>query len=295
MKDSFKIKFRGVRGSFPVADKDFLKYGGNTSCVEISVGGKTIIIDAGTGIVNVGNDLMKNYISSAVEPNDRKHIEATIFLSHIHQDHILGLTFFNPIHLKSSDIKIYGPAECGSTLKYDLSNLVFGKTFPIDLEDVCCKLEINDLPENGQIILNSQDEDKITVDFYKSYVHPQNGVMIFRISYKNKAVIYASDKESFMGGDKKFLNFAKNCDVLIHDSQYTTEDYLNIHSPKQGYGHSTYEMAFDAMRQTDAKNLVFFHYDPSYDDEKLDRIKDHYCTGHNNILMAYEGMEINLL
>ena len=95
----FKVKFRGVRGSFPVANKNFLKYGGNTSCVEVNVGGHLIILDAGTGIVGVGDELMANYIASSVKPEDRKPIFATILISHIHQDHMLGLTYFITLHL----------------------------------------------------------------------------------------------------------------------------------------------------------------------------------------------------
>ena len=81
---------------------------------------------------------------------------------------------------------------------------------------------------------------------------------------------------------------------MIHDAQYTSEDYLNPRSPKQGFGHSTYEMALEAMRQSNAKNLVFFHYDPSYDDSKLDKIKELYTSQNKNVYMAYEGFEFNL-
>ena len=82
--------------------------------------------------------------------------------------------------------------------------------------------------------------------------------------------------------------------MLIHDAQYTSEDYLNSHSPKQGFGHSTYDMALEAMRQTGAKNLVFFHYEPSYDDSKLDKIKELYTSQNKNVYMAYEGLELNI-
>ena len=82
--------------------------------------------------------------------------------------------------------------------------------------------------------------------------------------------------------------------MLIHDAQYTSEDYLNSHSPKQGFGHSTYDMALEAMRQTGTKNLVFFHYEPSYDDSKLDKIKELYTSQNKNVYMAYEGLELNI-
>lgn len=304
----FNVKFRGVRGSFPVADKKFLKYGGNTSCVEVSVGGHIIILDAGTGIVGVGDDLMESYIASSVDVQTRKPVYATILLSHIHQDHLLGLTFFKPIHIESTKLAVFGPDSSETTLSQDLSNLVFGKSFPLDLGDIACTLDIKGVTDEDAILIKpnekpilskltevAQGEDDILITFYKSYVHPQNGVMIYKISYKGKSLVYATDKECYFGGDKKFAKFAKDCDLLIHDAQYTTEDYLSPYSSKQGFGHSTYDMAVEVMKQAKAKSLVFFHYDPSYDDNKLERIKEHYTSGNKNVHMAYEGLEFDLL
>ena len=303
----FKVKFRGVRGSFPVANKDFLTFGGNTSCVEVNAGGQIIILDAGTGIVNVGDELLEKYISSSITPAERTPIKATILLSHIHQDHLMGLTFFKPIHIKSSKIDIFGLGSENSDLKENLSNLIFGKTFPLDLEDIACECNINNINENYIIIIKpdkkpelvlkniaAPQEQDIVISFYKSCVHPQEGTMIYKISYNGKSLIYATDKESYSGGDKKFIQFAKNCDLLIHDAQYTTEDYLNTHSPKQGYGHSTFDMAIDAMQQTNAKNLVFFHYDPNYDDAKMSKLQEYYNSKTQNAQFAYEGLELDI-
>lgn len=303
----FKVIFRGVRGSFPVADRKFLNYGGNTSCVEVHACGHTIILDAGTGIVKIGDELVEQYISSALDKKNRTGICATILLSHIHLDHLLGLAFFKPMHIDTAKINIFGEGGKNTDLKEDLANLVFGKTFPLDLDDINCHLNIHNLTEdygivfktgkNPQIIRKDKlvkNNKDVIVTFYKSYVHPQNGVIIYKISYNGKSLVYATDKESYSGGDKKFIQFAKDCDLLIHDSQYTTEDYLNPYSSKQGFGHSTFEMALDAMYQTNAKNLVFFHYDPSYDDLVLDRIKELYTSKNKNVYMAYENFEFNI-
>lgn len=304
----FSVKFRGVRGSFPVANKDFYNYGGNTSCVEVNVGGHLIILDAGTGIVGVGDDLMEKSISSAVKPEDRTPIHSLILLSHIHHDHILGLTFFKPIHLKSTKMMIFGAEQINTTLEACLSDVIFGKTFPLDLGDIACSLEIKGIYDNQAILIKpdkkpqlmkledvQQEENDILITFYKSYVHPQDGVMIYKITYKNKSLVYATDKECYFGGDKKFVKFAKNCDLLIHDTQYTTEDYLSPYSPKQGYGHSTFDMAVEVMKQAKAKKLAFFHFDPSYDDTRLNRIKEHYISSNKNIYMPYEGFEISII
>ena len=97
------------------------------------------------------------------------------------------------------------------------------------------------------------------------------------------------------GRSTKLTNFARNCDVLIHDAQYTTEDYLNKFVPKQGFGHSTFDMAIECANQANAKQLIFFHFDPGYDDKKLNSIKNNYEKLYGNVKLAYEGMEINLL
>ena len=305
----FKIKFRGVRGSYPIANGNYLQYGGNTSCVEVNVNGHLIILDAGTGLIDVGNDLMEKYIASGLTPQERTPIKATVLISHIHQDHIQGFTFFRPLHIPTSKINVYGNVSYEETLSDELAHLLFGKSFPLDLGDIAGNLNIHDITDTDGIVLRhdsepiikriERDEDKIPqgddvlITCYRSYAHPQEGVIIYKIAYKDKTLVYATDKESYLGGDKKLANFARGCDLIIHDAQYTTEDYLNTFVPKQGYGHSTFDMAIECQKQVGAKKLVFFHFDPTYDDNKLNIIKEHYKE-LENVQLAYEGREIEL-
>ena len=307
----FKVKFRGVRGSYPIANKDFLQYGGNTSCVEINVNGHLIILDAGTGLIDIGNELIAKYIASATKSEKRTPINATVLISHIHQDHIQGFTFFRPLHIPSSNINVFGNVNYNESLADEISELLFGKSFPLDLGDIAGNLNIKDLNETEGIILrhgespiikrieNEKDaqlekEDDVLITCYRSYAHPQEGVLIYKIKYKDKTLVYATDKESYPGGDKKLINYARGCNLLIHDAQYTTDDYLDSFVPKQGYGHSTFEMAVDAKKQSGAEKLVFFHFDPSYDDNKLNSIKEQYKL-QEDIILAYEGLEIDLM
>lgn len=301
----FSVKFRGVRGSYPIANKDFLRYGGNTSCIEVNVGGHLIILDAGTGMIDIGNELMERHITSSIIPEERIPVKASVFLSHIHQDHIQGFTFFKPLHLQSTKINVFGNVSDNENLAEELSDMLFGKSFPLDLGDIAGNLIIKKLHDFDRVILrdgcepqinvSDYNNDDVVITCYKSYAHPQDGVVIYKISYKDKSIVYATDKETYLGGDKKLINFARNCDLLIHDAQYTTEDYLNQFSPKQGYGHSTFDMAIDIQKQTNAGKLVFFHFDPGYDDEKLDRIKEHYSNLFpDKVIMAYEGLELNI-
>ena len=217
--NEFKVKFRGVRGSYPVVDKDYMQYGGNTSCVEIHVGGHLIILDAGTGLVNVGDELMQEYIISGTNNENRTPIKATVLLSHIHHDHIQGFTFFRPLHVRSTVIDVYGNVNYNESLADELATLLFGKSFPLDLGDIAGNLNIHDISETDAIILKPNqnpivrrietekdlevDNDDVLITFYRSYAHPQEGVLIYKIQYKGKTLVYASDKETYHGGDRK--------------------------------------------------------------------------------------------
>lgn len=307
----FKVKFRGVRGSYPLAKKEFLKYGGNTSCVEVRVGGHLIVLDAGTGLIDVGNELLRDYIASGIKPEERTPVKATVLISHIHLDHIQGFTFFRPLHIPSTVLNVFGSVNYNETLSDELAGLLFGKSFPLDLGDIAGNLNIRDINETEAIILRHGDapiikriekeedlqveDEDVLITCYRSYAHPQEGVFIYKISYKGKTLVYATDKESYLGGDKKLTNFARGCNLLIHDAQYTTEDYLNSLVPKQGYGHSTFDMAVECQNQTGAEKLVFFHFDPEYDDDKLDSIQEQYKPISDRAILAYEGLEIDLL
>lgn len=308
-RDEFRVKFRGVRGSYPIAHKNYLKYGGNTSCVEVNVGGHLIVLDAGTGLIDLGHELMQKHISSGTDLFDRKPVEVTLLLSHIHQDHIQGFTFFRPSHVSTTKLNVFGTTGYNETLADELAQLLFTKSFPLDLGDIAASLNISDICETEYVVLDSSGvtvkrieggndlipkDNEVIISCYKSYAHPQDGVIVYKIAYKDKSMVYASDKESYLGGDKKLSIFARDCDLLIHDSQYTTDDYLQSCSPKQGYGHSTFDMALECQKQSSAKKLVFFHFDPSYDDQKLDEIAAHYQKVSDTAFLAREGLEIIL-
>ena len=306
-KGKFIVKFRGVRGSHPVSDFNFLEYGGNTSCVEINVNGHLIILDAGTGIIKCGNELIKDYVAQF----HKEPISATILLSHIHNDHIQGLPFFKPVHINTSKINIVGFSDYAEGLDEIVSQLVFEKSFPLGLNDLNAKLSFYEINDNYALIFNDDDTidmikieseddyipqgEEVIVSCLKSNSHPKDGVMIYKIAYKDKSVVYATDTEGFVGANKKLVMFARDCDLLIHDAQYTSEEYLNSYFSKQGYGHSTFDMALETFSQAKAKSLAFFHYDPNYNDEFLQNIENHYTKNCKNCFLPKEGQEIVIL
>jgi len=137
--------------------------------------------------------------------------------------------------------------------------------------------------------------EQVIISCYKSYAHPQNGVMAYKIAYKEHSVVYATDREGYVGGDKKLALFARNCDLLIHDAQYTEEDYTSTIIPKQGFGHSTFEMALDSKKQSHAGKLAFFHLEPAYTDEKISALESKYQAQEPDCFVAKEGLEIEII
>ena len=310
MDNKFKIKFRGVRGSYPTPKANFLKFGGNTSCVEVNLGGNLVVLDAGTGIVDLGNELVREHILSSSNPSERKTIEATILLSHVHQDHIQGLQFFKPVFIRGSKINVFGLNVSNEDLKDTLQDVLFDRVFPLGIDDVKCSFNIENLNDSKVVVIKKGDKakildavdfescdytsDDVVITFHKTQAHPKNGCLCIKISYNNKVLVYATDKESYVGSDKRFIEFAHGCDILIHDAQYTHQDYVSPVAPKQGYGHSTYQMALESAKLAKAKRVLFFHYDPNYDDRTLEMLEKEFSNPADGIDFAKEGMEIIL-
>lgn len=299
---NFTIKFRGTRGSYPCAKKGFLEFGGNTACVEVYCGNQLIVLDAGTGIIDTGIDEVKNSIIS------NKPHQSTIILSHVHQDHIQGLQFYKPLFIKNSKINLFGLNTNDENLKDTLRTVLFDKVFPLSLEEIKCDFNINNFTSDDTLVIsqdgttkiyNSENEkieaqqDDIIITAHKTSAHPRNGCLCVKVQYHSKTLVYATDKESYIGSDKKFVQFAYETDCLIHDAQYTYQDYINPIQPKQGFGHSTFEMAIETAQLARAKKLFFFHYDPDYDDKKLSTLEQEYAK-NKNIMFAKENYEISL-
>jgi len=308
----FRIKFRGIRGSHPVCSKNQTEFGGNTACVEVLVNGRYIVLDAGSGIINLGNDLVRDYIASGSDPLTRTPMEITILTSHAHLDHIQGLPFFKPAYIKSSKINLFGMRAKNTDFEQILSEAIFSHIFPLELKEMSANLSIKNVYETEALILRpgekkpeiirisdekeiEEPNDTIIITCSKSYAHPKDGVMLYKISCNGRSIVYATDKESYIGGDSKLATFARNTDLLIHDAQYTYEDYISPVTPKQGFGHCTPEMAIEAAKMANAKQLVLYHLDPSYDDEDLKKMEERAKKSFKNVIVAREDMIIDLM
>jgi len=301
----FTVKFRGTRGSYPSAKVNFLKFGGNTACIEIHCANQLIILDAGTGIIDVGLDSIKD---SIISENKKPH-HATIILTHVHQDHIQGLQFYKPLFISDSTINLFGLNTNEENLKDTLKTVLFDKVFPLGLDEIRSNFNIKNFSANDVIVISpdgttkvydnlkydgKSGKDDIIITAYKTAAHPKNGCLCIKVKYQGKTLVYATDKESYIGADKKFIQFAYLADCLIHDAQYTYQDYINPIQPKQGFGHSTFEMAIETYELAKAKRLFFFHYDPEYDDEKLTSLEKEFSDISKSIYFAKENYEIEL-
>lgn len=288
-----KLTFWGTRGSIAKAGPTTLRYGGNTSCVELRTeAGTLIVIDCGTGAHGLGADLLAR---SPDEPS-RGHL----LISHTHWDHIQGLPFFAPLFRPESHWHVYGPRGLGSSLSETLAGQMEYSYFPVTLEQLSANVEYHDLVEGSFEI----DDVRITTHYLN---HPAL-TLGYRIEADGAVVVYASDHEPHrrdlaQGGDvgssrqdRAHASFFAEADLLIHDAQYLASEY----STRVGWGHSTVEYVVDAARYAEVARLALYHHDPSRTDAQVEEI-EHLARAHaevggyrGEVFAAAEGMTIEL-
>lgn len=290
------IKFWGVRGSIPTPSVSggirTDRYGGNTACVEVMTAkGDEYIIDAGTGLRQLGLDLIKRAQGSP--------IQAKVLFSHVHWDHIQGWPFFIPAFIKGNCFRLYGEKKVNHSLAEVLKGQQQYPNFPVSLTQMGADIEFLDMEEGTSVC------DEIEVGYIRLN-HPDS-VFSYRIKEDNKTLVYASDTEHdghkfnrlFGPTDKKLIDWAVNADILIYDGQYTPEEY----EQKKSWGHSTPMKGVEIALEAGVKKLVIFHHDPQHDDAFLDKlhkrtldyVDERTESNHSlQIEFAKEGMVLEL-
>ncbi len=261
-----KAKFFGTRGSIAVPGSNTLVYGGNTSCVQISSGdNKTLIIDAGTGIRELGKEIV----------SDTKIKDINILISHTHWDHIQGLPFFLPLFHPEYDVDLFISARSGVDESHIIDAQMNPNYFPVDKDVFGAKLKFGRIESDKSYKFGSLEVKTIAV-------HHTQGTLAFRISENGKSVVYMTDNEiyaDFKNGTPVFetlyekndnlIEFCRGCDYLIHDSMYLVKDI----EKKKGWGHSdNHSLAFFSIL-AEVKNLVLFHYEPDYSDNIVQQMR----------------------
>jgi phosphoribosyl 1,2-cyclic phosphodiesterase len=291
MNENFSVKFWGVRGSHPTPGPQTVYFGGNTACVEVRVDGQTIILDAGTGIIPLGRELARRHAS------ERDNAQPVLLFSHLHHDHTQGFPFFGPAYSPATHLHLFGPGAAKQALQNVLSRNQTPPAFPVTLRDMSAVKVIRSLKETDVISFETGaprtgmagTAGSLVIRLMRSYAHP-GGVYIYRIEWRGLSLVYATDIEGYVGGDQRLAAFARDADLLIHDAQYSQADY----ALKQGFGHSTPQMACELARAANVKRLALFHHDPGYDDETVQDLQEQAQAGFKNSFAAREGQILEL-
>ena len=288
------IKFWGTRGSTPVAGADYSFFGGNTPCLEISHPDTIIIIDAGTGIRELGAEVMH-----------RRFKEVHLIIGHTHWDHILGFPFFTPAYSHQFDIHIHGPKGFGSHLEDLFKGMLDSDYFPIKLTEMQAKISFHDFNNDEPLSMGS-------VKISAAYACHPGATLCFKIEIADKKIGYVTDNEVMIGyhghpkeidinnpilvADKELIEFFKGVDLLIHEAQYLPQDYRT----KVGWGHSSLSNAAVFVKNTGTKNWIITHHDPSSTDTEL-HMKQQLahqimvdCSYDCSIQLAYDNMMVYL-
>ncbi len=273
---TFRIKFWGVRGSIACASAEHIKYGGNTSCIEVQVGDRRFVLDAGTGIRNLGMAFFKHDVR-----------EIHLLLTHTHWDHINGFPFFGPAYDPKRTIHIMAGhlLQNNSSIEEVLSTQMHNPMFPVPLEAMRATKRFEDF-RAGEVFQLYPDVRVVTAPLN----HP-NGATGYRIEYNGKAMVYVTDTEHIPGKpDQNILGLIEGADVVIYDSTYTEQEFPS----KIGWGHSTWNEGMRLCQAAHVKKLTIFHHDPDHDDTFMDKLAEEATRTWSNAFVCREGMEIPL-
>ena len=273
---SFKVKFWGVRGSIACPTPNHIAFGGNTSCVEVSCGGERIILDAGTGIRNLGHWLMRKGVTSA-----------TILLSHTHWDHINGFPFFTPAFHPDCHFVIMAGHLNDGKIENVFADQMQSPYFPVPLAAMTAAKAFADFKAGDSFDLGSKGQIKITTALLN---HP-NGATGYRITYNGKSFCYVTDTEHIVGQpDQNVLGLIEGADLVVYDSTYTDKEFPG----KIGWGHSTWQEGIRLCKAANVKKLAIFHHDPDHEDPFMRRVECKAKAMWPGAFVAREHMRIKL-
>jgi phosphoribosyl 1,2-cyclic phosphodiesterase len=274
----------GCRGSLAAPGAETVRYGGNTSCIEVRLAsGHVLVLDAGTGIRALGAAMES-------DPVDEVHI----LLTHLHMDHLQGLGFFRPLFRPGVDVHIWGPPSPVQSLADRIAIYLSPPLFPVALSDI-----------PSTLTFHNASEDPVTIGsatVRAANVAHQGPTVGYRIEEAGRSFAYLPDHEPSLGVELADQppswisghDVARDVDVLFHDAQYGDDEY-----PKHvGWGHSAFEHVISFARKAEVGTVVLFHHDPYHTDDELDQLlaaaHERWETDHERVCLAYEGMTVVL-
>lgn len=279
-----RVRIWGCRGSVAAPGADTVKYGGNTSCVEVRLAsGHVLVLDAGTGLRPLG---------VAMQPD--LPAELHILLTHLHLDHLQGLGFFRPLFAPGLNIKIWGPTSPVQGLEERIARYLSPPLFPVHLDDVAANISFHDAPEHAVTIGSA------TIRAAK--VTHQGPTVAYRIEEAGRVFVYLPDHEPSMGNDLRTVapewmsgyDIARDADVLLHDAQYRDHEY----GAHVGWGHSSITATMGFAAQARVERVVLFHHDPYHNDDDLEALLTEaralWDGPDEHVQLASERMSITL-
>ena len=273
------VRLWGTRGSVASPGPETVRYGGNTACLEVRTDDALLVLDAGTGIRRLGATLREH----------RGRID--LLLTHLHLDHLQGIAFFEPCFRPDIELHIWGPPSTTLSLRERLSRYLSPPLFPVFLRDLGSHVSLHDVPSEPFSI------GSVTVDG-EAIIHPGPTVG-YRISSGGRTLAYLPDHEPALGAPSFPISpdwtsghrLAAGADLLIHDAQYTEEEYAS----RVGWGHSSLEQTWAFALQAGVRRLVTFHHDPSHGDDQLDQmVADLQSRDGPEVIGGREGLEFSL-
>lgn len=274
---SFKLKFWGVRGSIACPGPEYVRYGGNTSCVEVTIDGERFILDGGTGIRNLGHWMLR-----------KQARRATILLSHTHWDHINGLPFFSPAFHKNCSFHIMA----GHLLEFGkIADVFAGQLknpyFPVPVKAMRAALTFEDFAAGETLKLGRRG--RLTVRT-APLNHPNNATG-YRFEHRGLSLCYVTDTEHAPGKpDQNILGLIDGADLMIYDSTYTDEEFPS----KVTWGHSTWQEGVRLAKAAGVRRLAIFHHDPDHHDDFMDNVEANASREFAGAFVARENMRIDL-
>jgi phosphoribosyl 1,2-cyclic phosphodiesterase len=293
------VRFWGTRGSIACPGSATEEFGGNTSCLELRADGRLVIVDMGSGIRGLGAYLMANDFT-------RGPVNADIFITHTHLDHIIGFPMFAPLFIGKNEFRIYGPVMPGGGIRQTFDLILSYPFWPVHISEFPAKLVFKNILETKIDLGNGLTASSIMLN------HPVI-TLGYRFEYQGKAIVVATDTEPFWNmfadknnpmynaqadyegriaaeaKNKKVTDFFKCADILIHDCSYTEAEYQ---SGKLNWGHTSYESAIKTAKISKVKKLAVFHHEPSRTDDALRTISEQFFNNESGIeiAVAKEGL-----
>ncbi|UCH76031.1 MAG: MBL fold metallo-hydrolase [Rhodospirillales bacterium] len=272
---TFSVRFWGVRGSIACPGGETVRYGGNTSCIEVSCGTRRLIFDAGTGLRPLGENM----------DADTGPFDGDIFLTHTHFDHICGLPFFRPFFAAENGFRIWaGHLLPDQTLKTVICQMMMAPLFPVPPEVFAAAIEYRDFTA-GETLQPAPDILIRTMPLD----HPDRATG-YRIEFDGRSLCYITDTGHVAGQrDKALVDFVSGAQMMIYDSTFTDEEFPQF----SHFGHSTWQEGVRVAEAANVERLVIFHHDPSHDDAFMDTVAAEAAAVRAGTIVAREGMELS--